>query len=518
MSSTANKATKSVLIILIFLMIGKVLGLLRDILIAAKFGSGVETDIYFVATTASTVLVSIFGAAVQTALVPILSDIDNNGVYNKTVDYLNNLINLIFIISLLVSILIYVFAESLVSFIATGFTDEQFKLAVSLTRIGVPMTIFISITSIFTGFLQYKEKFLVSSIIGVPYSGLQIIFLIFFSYSYGIKGLMVATVIATLSQIIIQLPVAYKLGYSHKFGLNIRDPDIKKFFILAGPIVISTMVEQINKVVDRSLASTLVEGSISALTYADKIKSLIINVFIVAIVSVIFPILSKMQNSNKQAINQVVVYSINAVTLIIVPITIGAIVLSTPITQILFQRGEFDAIATKMTASALVFYSMGLLGFGFRDVLNRVFYSMGDTKTPMKNGIIAILINIILNFLLVKPMGHVGLALATSISSTFSGLLLFVGLRKNLTSDDFKDIVFCFLKSLVSSLIMGTSIYVLYLALFKFISSIIISLVVVIIFGLIIYCIMCNLLKVNEFLIIKTALVQRFKRNDSQRK
>ena len=168
------------------------------------------------------------------------------------------------------------------------------------------------------------------------------------------------------------------------------------------PVFVGVAVNQVNGLVDKTLASTLVEGSISALNYANKLNEFVMGIFIVSITSVIYPLLSKLSAANnKEEFNNSIVKSINYVILLVIPISIGAMVLSTPIVKLLFERGAFDLRATQMTSSALFCYSIGIIGFGLRDILSRVFYSIQDTKTPMINGAIAMALNIVLNLILI---------------------------------------------------------------------------------------------------------------------
>ncbi|EPZ55374.1 matE family protein [[Clostridium] sordellii ATCC 9714] len=227
---------------------------------------------------------------------------------------------------------------------------------------------------------------------------------------------------------------------------------------LIGPVLIGVAVTQVNAIVDRTIASTLVAGSISALNYATKLNQFVMGMFIVSISSVIYPMLSKLSTeNNKKKFKQSIVTSINVVILIIIPISVGAIILAHPIVKLLFQRGEFDARATEMTAIALIFYSVGMLGFGLRDILGKIFYSLQDTKTPMINGIIAMILNIVLNLAFVKftNMQLGGLAFATSISSLVTIALLSVSLRKKIGAFGGKKIISVLIKSIISALLMA---------------------------------------------------------------
>ena len=205
---------------------------------------------------------------------------------------------------------------------------------------------------------------------------------------------------------------------------------------------------------------------------------------------------------NKEEFNNSIVKSINYVILLVIPISIGAMVLSTPIVKLLFERGAFDLRATQMTSSALFCYSIGIIGFGLRDILSRVFYSIQDTKTPMINGAIAMALNIVLNLILIKYIGHAGLALATSISALVCIVLLFRSLRKKIGNFGEEKIAVVFIKTLISGVVMGIVTTIFY----DFISNIvrggmisqIVSLSTSVLVGVTVYFIGVVILKIDE--------------------
>ena len=296
-----------------------------------------------------------------------------------------------------------------------------------------------------------------------PYNLTYIFFLIFLSGYFGITGLMVTSVIAVGSQIVIQLPGLKKVGYQYRFILDFKDKYIKKLLLLSIPVIISVAVNDLNMVIDKSLSSTLIEGSISALNYSSRLNSLVLTVFITAIATVLFPMLtSEVTTKNHEGFKRLISNGVNVILLITIPATIGIIVLAQPIVKIAFERGAFDPVATKMTSAALLFYSLGLVGMALRMFLERAYYSLQDMKTPMINGIITVGLNITLNFILIRYMEHRGLALATSIAITITTVFLFYRLTRKIGSIGGLNIVKCGIKSLGASLVMGIFVYLLY--------------------------------------------------------
>lgn len=501
--STQNKVAKSTLIIIIFTLGSKILGFLRDILIAFKFGSGIETDTFFIALTATSVLVGFLSDSIYTTFIPIISEIESKEGKEGKIKHTNNMVNVIFMISGMLAIISFMVAPFLVKIFAKGFKGEQFKLAVKLTRIGSPIILFGGIIKLFIGYLQSEQEFARPAATGIISNFVYVIFLISLSSIFGIEGLMVVAVLAMASQLLILLPKSKSIGYKYEYMIDFKDKYIQKILFLSIPVLIGVAINDLNAIVDRTLASELATGSISALNYANKLNVLILSVFVTAITTVIFPLLSKESNEdNIPGMKKIMMQGINLILLITIPATVGLIVLSKPIVQVAFERGVFDANATLMTSQALMFYAIGLVAMGMRILLTRVYYSLQDTKTPMVNGAIAVGINIVLNIILVKFMAHAGLALATSIATTIATILLLVGLKKKIGSLGTKAYITTFLKTGLASGIMGVIAYFTYHGLYGAlgVSKLynLISLLVAVSIAAIVYIVLCYIFKVEE--------------------
>lgn len=501
--NNSKQTAKSVLIIIIFTLGSKFLGFLREVLIASKFGSGMETDTFFVALSSTWLITGFLTTSISTTFIPVLSEIESKEGKGGKVEHANNMINIMFMISIILVICGWLTAPAIVKLLAKGFEGEQFDLALQLTRIGLPMILFGGIIGVFTGYLQSEQRFTSTSAIGFPFNFVYILFLLFLSSKFGITGLMVTAVIAVGSQILIQIPEALNAGYKYIFKFDLKDKYIRKVILLSLPVLVGVAINDLNAIVDRTLASSLVSGSISALNYANKLNGLILGVFISAITTVIFPLLSKESNShNIPGMKKIMGDGINLILLITVPAAVGLIVLATPIVEIAFQRGAFDVTATLMTSQALIFYSIGLVAMALNLLLTRVYYSLQDTKTPMINAAISVVFNIILNIILVKFMAHGGLALATSIATTISTVLLLVGLKKKIGSLGTKAYITTFLKTGLASGIMGVVAYLIYHGLYGIlgVSKLynLLSLIVAVGVGAIIYVVLCYLFKVEE--------------------
>lgn len=297
------------------------------------------------------------------------------------------------------------------------------------------------------------------------------------------------------------------------FKFDLKDKYINKVILLSLPVLVGVAINDLNAIVDRTLASGLASGSISALNYADRLKSLILSVFIFAITTVIFPLLSKESNNdNIPGMKKIMGKGINLILLITVPATVGLMVLATPIVESAFQRGAFDSTATLMTSQALTFYSIGLVAMGLNLLFSRVYYSLQDTKTPTVNGAISVGFNIALNIILVKYMAHAGLALATSIATTIATVLLLVGLKKKIGSLGTKAYITTFLKTGLASGIMGVVAYLIYHGLYRVLGVYnLISLLVAVGVGVVVYLVLCYVFKVQEVRDVTNKVVKRFK-------
>ena len=517
-----SKVVKATIGLMLATIIAKILGFCRELVLASSYGTSIYSDAYLVALNIPTVIFAAIGQSLTTTFIPLSCEIENKYGETRALKFTNNVLNIVIIVSIILSIVSMFFVEHIVKVFAIGFEGAVLEIAVFNTRILLLSLVFSGLSSVMTAVLQVKNKFFISGISTLPYN-IVIIISILLSTKYGYNMLIWGTLIATSTMFLFQLPYAIKSGYKHTKYINLKDNYIKKMLYLLAPVFVGVFVSQFNVLVDKSLASTLEEGSISALNYANKLNGFVVSIFIVSIVSVIYPRLSQLANKdNDKLFKENIKKSINIIILLIIPITFGIISLSTHIVRVLFERNAFDSYATMMTSSALVCYSIGLIGIGLRDILNKVFYSIQDTKTPMINGMLSVGINIILNFILIKKLGYSGLALATSLSSIISIILLFSSLNKRLGYFGQDKILNTIFKSLVASTIMGLSTKTIYELLKKSLSHGVIndllSLFISIIVGAIIYIILIYILKIEEIKLVRDIIRQNLKSKNKRSK
>ncbi|NKE04707.1 murein biosynthesis integral membrane protein MurJ [Mesobacillus selenatarsenatis] len=501
---------KKMSILLILLMIlTKTLGFAREITLSYFYGASGISDAYLISLTIPGTIFAFIGTGLATSYIPIYHEISSRKSEKDANKYTNNVINYIFILCTIIIFIVFFFTEPIVKVFASGFEGEILDYAILFTKISVLTLYFSGLIYIFKGYLEVKGKFLVPAIMGIPNSVITI-FSIFLSVSYGVVVISVGTAFAIFIQLLFMLPFVIKTGYRYSFVFNIKDKYINKMIHLSIPVIIGVSVNQINVLVDRTLASQIAVGGISMITYANRVNLFIQDIFVISIVTIMYPLISKMAaNHNIKGLKKSLSDAIVSVSLLVLPAMVGTMIFAEPIIKLLFGRGAFDSQAVSITASALFFYSIGMIGFGLREVVSRGFYSMQDTKTPMINAAISMILNIILNIILSKYLGLSGLALATSISSIVCTLLLLVSLRKKIGGLGLKAIINSFIKISCASILMGVITKVSYEVFLNSISSTL-SLVLSILIATVTYFVMIYFMNIEEFVNIIRAIKRRF--------
>lgn len=497
-----SKVVKYAASLMAVTILAKVVGFAREQVLSYAYGASMYTDIYIMAMNIPNVIFAAIGAALSTTFIPIYCDISENQGEKEANKFTNNILTIVLILGLIIAIFGLVFTKPMLKVFAYGFSGETLSIAIDFTRILIGSVLFIGIANVLTSYLQVKNNFTVPGLISLPQNIIVIISIII-SMKYGPYAMVWGTLIGMSMQVLFQLPFAYKEGYKIKPYLNLRDKNLKKMLILTGPVLIGVTVHQVNTMIDRSIASTLGEGAISALNFADRLNSFVLALFITSIVAVIYPMLSKLSTSkNKEMFGSYIVKSSNSIILLVMPVAVGAIILATPIVRLLFERGAFDETATQMTSIALVMYSVGLVAYGLRDIINKVFYSLQDTKTPMIYGVVAMGLNIIFNIILSRFMGHAGLALGTSLSAIICTILLYINLGKKIGDFGQSKIIKTAIKALIASIAMGVITGFAYNYINSILSSSLInevvSLSIAVLIGAIVYGILILIMKIEE--------------------
>jgi putative peptidoglycan lipid II flippase len=446
---------KMALILMVLTILGKIFGLARDLTLSYFYGTSNISDAYFISLSIPFVIFVLLGNGISTAYIPLYSKIENERGDGQSLQYTNNLLHILMLLCTLFVGIGFLFTKPIVFLFASGFDAETMNLTVQFTRVSLLGIYFTALIYVCKSYLQIKGSFVIPGLISLPLNTI-IVASIFISAKTDVMVLAYGTLIATISQLLMMVPSVIKSGYRYQFSFDLRDPHIKTMALIALPVMLGVSVNQINALVDNTLASNIVEGGVSALNYAFKLNGFIQGIFVASIMTVMFPMISKMAaENNLESLKSYVSEALVGIKLLVIPATVGAVVFAEEIVALLFGRGAFDAKALMLTSQALLFYSIGMLGFGMRDILARAFYAMHDTKTPVINSVLAVLLNIVLSVSLSPFLGIGGLALATSISALFCTFLLWGSLRRKIGDLHLRRVLLTFLKIIGASLVMG---------------------------------------------------------------
>lgn len=446
---------KIALLIMALTMLSKVFGFGREITLSYLYGATGISDAYLIAITIPSVIFGFAAAGIAAGYIPMYSKIIKNEGEIEANRFTNNLINILMVICTLIILMGLVFTEQLVKMLAYGFEGKTLDLAVRFTKISLMAIYFTGIVTIVSGYLQIKKDYIIPALIGLPFN-LLVILSIVLSTKTNNSILALGFVISVASQMILMIPSLRKNKYHYKLVFDVKDKHIINMAYIALPIILGVSVNQINVLVDRTIASQIAVGGISVMNYAYRLNGFVQGMFVSSIATVVYPMISKMAaEKNMDGLKSSLSEAITGINLLVIPATVGAMVFAVPIVSILFGRGAFDSQAVSMTAHALFFYAIGMAGMGLREIVSRAFYAMQDTKTPMINALIGTVLNVVLNIILAYYMGIGGLALATSITALFTTAVLFYSLRNKIGPFGMKQITISFLKILFASLVMG---------------------------------------------------------------
>ena len=489
-------------------LLSRIFGFIRDLFIAMSFGSSTAADAFFVAFRIPNMQRRVLGeGAISSAFIPVFSKTLTQKGEEAAQLLTANIFNILLILLSTASFTLFIFSPTVVTIFAPGFLDnpEKFKLTVELTRWMAPYLFFIGLAAFSMGILNSLKSFVLPAVTPITQNISMIVAILFITPKMNepITGLAIGVLIGGALQVIIQLPSIIKKGYGWGRHLNFKQTEVIKIAKLTGPAIVGLAVYELNIMVDTLLASTLEEGSISYLYYGNRLVQLPLGVFAVAMAVVLLPTLSG--HAAKGELKELVKtlnFSIRIILFITIPATIGLIILREPIVNTLWERGEFIHTSTHGTAVALLFYSVGLCAYSGIKIIAPAFYSLQDTKTPAKIGIYSMILNIILNLILMVPLKHGGLALATSLSALFNVIVLIHFLRKRLGLLGGRKILNSSIKMSVAAGVMGIVTYISKELWFNLNDPIEIRIVILLActsIGMLVYALVSHILKNKEW-------------------
>ena len=419
-------------------LLSRVLGFIRDMIIARAFGAGTATDAFFVAFRLPNMLRELLGeGALSAAFIPVFSESLTRRGREAAWRLAWSVLTLLAVVLVLVSAAGILLAPLLIRLIAPGFTavPSKLSLTVILARVMFPYILFVGLAALLMAILNAQGHFatpaLSPSMLNVAMIGCALFLAP--HLDPPILALAIGVLLGGAGQLLIQMPVARRRGMRTHRAVDLRDPDIGRIARLMAPGVAGLAITQVNLFIGTFLASFLSEGSVSVLYYAFRPIQFPIGVFGVAIATAAFPTMARQAaNQSLEEVGKTAADSLRLVLFVTLPCMVSLLVFRVPIVQLLFERGEFDRTLTLITADAVFFYALGLAAYVSTRILVPAFYSMQDTATPVKIGAVAVLVNIGSSLLLMRPLGAGGLALATAISSFVNLGLLLRTLRRRL--------------------------------------------------------------------------------------
>ena len=417
-------------------MLSRILGLVRDMVIARYFGAGAGADAFFVAFKIPNFLRRLFAeGAFSQAFVPVLSSYRQQQSLSDVNRLVNAVAGTLGLVLLGVTLVAMLGAPLLTAVFAPGFLDdsEKFNLASDMLRITFPYLLLVSLTAFAGAILNSYDRFAVPAFTPVLLNLTMIGAAVFLSplMQTPIMALAWGVFIAGALQLFFQLPSLMRLGLLPRPRVDYRHEGVRKVLTLMAPAIFGVSVSQINLLLDTVLASFLQTGSVSWLYYSDRLAELPLGVFGIAIATVILPNLSRKHAAeSRDQFAATLDWALRAVLLIGLPAALALVLLAEPLIATLFFYGEVTARDVTMSAQSLRAYSAGLLAFMLIKVLAPGFFARQDTRTPVRIGIIAMVANMVFNLILVFPLAHAGLALATSLSAWLNTTLLWRGLKK----------------------------------------------------------------------------------------
>lgn len=423
-------------------MLSRVLGLTRDVIFARVIGAEAGADAFYVAFKIPNFFRRLFAeGAFSQAFVPVLSEYRQNGSQAAVKDLLDRVAGCLGSVLLLVTVLAVVGAPVVTMVFAPGFVDqaEKFAMASEMIRITFPYLMLVSLTGFAGAILNSYDRFAVPAVTPVLLN-LSLICAALFAaphFEHPVFALAWGVLAAGIVQLLFQLPFLKQIELLPSAKIDWQDKGVKRILTLMVPALFGVSVSQINLLLDTVLASFLPTGSVSWLYYSDRLAELPLGVFGIAIATVILPSLSRQHaGAGTEEFNKTLNWALRMILLIALPSSLALMILAEPILFTLFQYGKTDAHTVLMSGFSLRAYAIGLTAFMLIKVLAPGFYARQDMKTPVRIGIIAMVANMLLNLAFVLPLyfyfnlGHVGLALATSVSAYLNAGLLYRGLKR----------------------------------------------------------------------------------------
>jgi putative peptidoglycan lipid II flippase len=448
-------------------MASRILGVVREQVLAAYFGAGNAMDAYNVAFRIPNLVRDLFAeGAMSAAFVPTFTRRLASEGRESAWRLGNTVITALLLITAAMVLAGMIFAEPIVRAFAGDYADVpgKLELTVLLTRIMLPFLTLVALAAAFMGMLNSLHRFFLPSLspamfnVGTIICTLALVPVMPRVGLPAIAAVAIGTVVGGLGQLVVQWPALRREGFRYRPTVAVRDPGLRRVLVLMGPASIGLAATQVNVFVNTVLATSEGESAVSWLNYAFRLMYLPIGLFGVSIATAAAPAVSQhAAEENRGAITRTVADSLSLMMMLNVPATVGLIVLAVPIVQVIFERRAFTHTDTLATAAALQAYAVGLVGYSVVRIASPTFYALNDSRTPVKVSVMTVLVNAALNIALARAMGYRGLALGTSIAALLNGATLLLLLRRRLQGLEDRRVLVSLIKIAIASAVMGAA-------------------------------------------------------------
>jgi putative peptidoglycan lipid II flippase len=465
----SSRLARSAGIISVATMASRLLGVVREAVLAATFGAGYQMDAFNIAFKIPNLLRDLFAEGAMTAaFVPTFTRRLSTRGREEAWRLGSVVINSLLTVTGVLVVIGIIFAGPITSTIVPNFANFEGKLELTttLTRLMLPFLTTVAVAVAMMGMLNSLNRFFIPALSPAMFNVATIVCALALTpllMRFGLPGVMslaIGTLVGGIGQVLLQWPTLRKEGFRYSLVLDWKDPDLREILRLMIPGTVGLAAVQVNVLVNMYLASGQEQGAVSWLSYAFRLMYLPIGLFGVSIATAALPDISRQTvTADLAAIRRIVSSALRMMLMLNVPATVGLMVLAEPIVSLLLERGEFTAFHTTQTAAALMFYAPGLLGYSAVKMASPTFYSMGDSRTPVIVSIISMVTNLALNLALIRVLGFRGLALGTALAALVNAILLLWLLGGRLQGLEGGRIAVALIKITIASAAMGAAAY-----------------------------------------------------------
>jgi len=474
---------------------------IKAIIIAKYFGTGPGLDAFFIAIILPMAVSGIIVASIQSSIIPVLIEYKTNGQEKEGYRIFHSSFTISLLVLVFLSLLTVLFSEGIISLIAPGFKDERHLLASNLLRLVAPVLLIAGISDLIGALFNVHKKFAIPAFGGAINVLVSLSYILLFK-SQGIYALAIGLLAGSSVQCIYTVLMAIKGGLRLGINFHFKDPGVKKVFHVMVPMLLGMSFSNLNLTIDQIMASVLPAGSVSALNYARHINGIVAQLFIFSIGSAILPFFSQQIAEGKiDELKNTFSLAVRMAFFFLMPITVFIFVLGTPVIQVVLQRGSFDHTSTLAVSGALKAFAVGLTIMAIGIIIVRVLTSLQMTGILTFVALINVFINITFNFILMKYLSHVGIALSTSITYLCSTALLIYFMKKHIGSINATSFILPLVRIITISFVAG---FVIYLLLLIGLKATMVNVLLMGVLGIVIYLILAWVARVEELKVLGT--------------